>query len=209
MPIEFKGWTFTSHSQGRMIRVTNPGQLLAEDYNISQEYFRKGTLAKIIGSTIRPGSFKPWYLIINHNGKMGRIRDEGFEPLESYEAEKITYIDIQIPEYMTEKVYQLKESFLLKAHAAACSEWKKHLENEFPEAFIRHKRGNHYIAVGTNQQYILCAAGDGDYLHLVNLKTGNRYSRSVKVLDVDNVTSDEFKEICGNEVGTFKFVNTI
>jgi len=64
-----------------------------------------------------------------------------------------------------------------------------------------HKVGNFYLDADHEDVYILCCVGVDDncksIVELVSLSDGNRWKNGVSVDDIYNVSSDEWKEICG------------
>ena len=72
---------------------------------------------------------------------------------------------------------------------------KDQIESDFPELFITHKVGNRYKHEDENQ-YIL--TGENSSVALTNLTTGMIESHTIRVDNMNNITSDEFKQLCAD-----------
>jgi hypothetical protein len=109
-------------------------------------------------------------------------------------AEQKSYIDDnQLKQYSMKAIVvssleQIKE-------LAKVSFLKDQIESEFPELFITHKVGNRYKHEDENQ-YIL--TGENSSVALTNLTTGMIESHTVRVDNMNNITADEFKQLCAD-----------
>ena len=84
------------------------------------------------------------------------------------------------------KTVTLPEEFVLEAHKAACSDWKKKIEKQVPELFAdQHKIGDCFLYDG--RMYILVHTGDNRCC-LINTESGNLWYTPVKVDDIRNIT---------------------
>lgn len=86
--------------------------------------------------------------------------------------------------------------------AAKCSQAKETLKTLFPEVFeekIKHRIGNRYLFEGRDE-YILCKTksyGEGLFVGLIELSSGNIWTNSQVVEDYSNISDDEFSKIVG------------
>ena len=109
-------------------------------------------------------------------------------------AEQKSYIDDnQLNQYSMKAIVvssleQIKE-------LAKVSFLKEQIESEFPELFITHKVGNRYKHEDENQ-YIL--TGENSSVALTNLTTGMIESHTIRVDNMNNITADEFKQLCAD-----------
>ena len=78
---------------------------------------------------------------------------------------------------------------------AALKELKEQIKLQFPEYFATHKVGNRYKHEDGNR-YLLIGGRVSNQVALVNLKTGKVESYRVTVEDTDNITANEFNELC-------------
>ncbi len=99
-------------------------------------------------------------------------------------TEKIKNMTIQaITVSSTEQIKELaKVSFL-----------KDQIESAFPHLFVTHKVGNRYKHEDGNR-YIL--TGENSHVALTNLRTGMVESHTIRTNSFDNITVDEFKQLC-------------
>ena len=70
---------------------------------------------------------------------------------------------------------------------------KDQIEAAFPQLFVTHKVGNRYKHEDGNR-YIL--TGENQHVALVNLKTGMVESRTICIDNFDEITADEFEQLC-------------
>ena len=70
---------------------------------------------------------------------------------------------------------------------------KDQIEAAFPHMFITNKVGNRYKHEDGNR-YIL--TGENSHVALTNLRTGIIESRTVRVDSFDDITTDEFNQLC-------------
>ena len=109
------------------------------------------------------------------------------------------------------KTFEVEEDFIKAAHRAACSEWKTKIEAKFPEVFpkeVTYKKGDRFRKIGgyfDGDEYIL-ARSNSNTLVLINLTSGNRWSKPIKVKNLYMVTLDEWKLIIDGEVDTFELI---
>ena len=109
-------------------------------------------------------------------------------------AEQKSYIDDnQLKQYSMKAIVvssleQIKE-------LAKVSFLKDQIESDFPELFITHKVGNRYKHEDENQ-YIL--TGENSSVALTNLTTGMIESHTIRVDNMNNITADEFKQLCAD-----------
>ena len=107
-------------------------------------------------------------------------------------AEQKSYIDDnQLKQYsmkaiVVSNIEQIKE-------LAQVSFLKEQIESQFPELFITHKVGNRYKHEDENQ-YIL--TGENSSVALTNLTTGMIESHTIRVENLNSITTDEFKQLC-------------
>jgi hypothetical protein len=140
------------------------------------------------------------------NGTITKIEDEYLgifvdwdgDTSNSYNAEDLvlaeqeSYIDDnQLKQYsmkaiVVSDIEQIKE-------LAKVSFLKDQIESEFPELFVKHKVGNRYKHSDGNR-YIL--TGENSHIALTNLKTGRIESYTVRVDNFDEITVNEFNELC-------------
>ena len=78
---------------------------------------------------------------------------------------------------------------------AALKELKEQIKLQFPEYFATHKVGNRYKHEDGNR-YLLIGGRVSNQVALVNLKTGKIESYKVAVDDTENITANEFSELC-------------
>lgn len=99
-------------------------------------------------------------------------------------TEKIKNMTIQaITVSSTEQIKELaKVSFL-----------KDQIESAFPHLFVKHKVGNRYKHEDGNR-YIL--TGENQHIALTNLRTGMVESRTIRIDSFNDITTDEFKQLC-------------
>lgn len=88
----------------------------------------------------------------------------------------------------SEKSFCVGESFIREAHAAACPEWKKRIENQFPGLFEgfhvgQRLRVNKYV-------YIIARIGPNKVI-LINTENGNYLTDSIEVSNDQNITREE------------------
>lgn len=116
-----------------------------------------------------------------------------YNPEDLVLAEKESYIDV------TEKI----ENMMIQAitisstdqikELAKVSFLKDQIEAAFPHLFITHKVGNRYKHEDGNR-YIL--TGENGHVALTNLRTGIIESKTVRVDSFDDITTDEFNQLC-------------
>ena len=102
---------------------------------------------------------------------------------------------------------KLEKNKVIETYNNGCSEVKKTLEGLFgKETFKSYSIGN--IFEGTQKSwskyYILAQVDQG--INLIGLSTGNRYSDSINVEEVDNITSRELIKFDEHFFTKFKFV---
>ena len=108
-------------------------------------------------------------------------------------AEQESYIDVtEKIKNMTIQAITVSSTEQIK-ELAKVSFLKDQIEAAFPHLFITHKVGNRYKHEDGNR-YIL--TGENSHVALTNLKTGMIESRTVHVDSFDNITADEFKQLC-------------
>jgi hypothetical protein len=97
--------------------------------------------------------------------------------------------------------FNIDKQFILEAHKAACNEWKRKIETKFPSLFENtYSIGDRFMINGST--YILGRAiateNGGSEISLININTGNCFSNSIKVYDINKVTEMEFKNMVGD-----------
>lgn len=98
---------------------------------------------------------------------------------------------------------ELEVDFILEAHKAACNEWKRRLEKQFPDLFKGYRKGNKFHHSGNGQTYIL-ANPSGTDMCLINIRTGARWDESVECASDSVVTFEEFSRIAGRQEKDFQ-----
>jgi hypothetical protein len=123
-----------------------------------------------------------------------------FIPLDAkkYLIEKTPEFPVDVKEYPTEnnlEFFKIDSMELPASMIAALKELKEQIKLQFPEYFATHKVGNRYRHEDGNR-YLLIGGRVSNQVALVNLKTGKVESYRVTVEDTDNITANEFNELC-------------
>jgi hypothetical protein len=111
------------------------------------------------------------------------------------------FIPVDAKEYSTEnkpsnpEFFKIDSMELPASMIAALKELKEQIKLQFPEYFATHKVGNRYRHEDGNR-YLLIGGRVSNQVALVNLKTGKVESYRVTVEDTDNITANEFNELC-------------
>jgi hypothetical protein len=111
-------------------------------------------------------------------------------------AKQKSYIDNKPKQQVMINAIAITEPEQIKALAIAIPSIKPQLQAQFPNLFITHKAGNRYENVDSGEEYIL--AHESNAVALVNLSTGTITSNTVRVDDIDNITTDEFARMVNN-----------
>lgn len=118
------------------------------------------------------------------------------------------YKEITVEELLDNKdmeEYKVDKQFILEAHKAACSDWKKKLEGKFPDLFPKtYKMGDRFIRTLTGEEHILSRVGENT-MSLICLSNGNSWSVPVNVGDVTRITKSELDQITTSSEWTLKF----
>jgi hypothetical protein len=112
--------------------------------------------------------------------------------------EKTPEFPVDVKEYPTEnnlEYFKIDSMELPASMIAALKELKEQIKLQFPEYFATHKVGNRYKHEDGNR-YLLIGGRVSNQVALVNLKTGKVESYRVTVEDTDNITANEFNELC-------------
>jgi hypothetical protein len=115
-----------------------------------------------------------------------------------YLIEKTPEFPVDVKEYPTEsntEYFKIDSMELPASMIAALKELKEQIKLQFPEYFATHKVGNRYKHEDGNR-YLLIGGRVSNQVALVNLKTGKVESYRVTVEDTDNITANEFNELC-------------
>lgn len=96
------------------------------------------------------------------------------------------------------KTLEVSESFVRRAHSAACADWKREIEREFPGLFAKTYRIGQTF---NNGEFLLAQVGNGSVC-LIAIKQGNRHKDPIFVTDNTRITEDELMKIMGNS-GSF------
>ncbi len=96
---------------------------------------------------------------------------------------------------------QVREEFIQEAYEAACSTWKKRIEQELPSLFPSYKVGQRFEIEAC--RYILARVRK-DTVVLICLDDGNRFTDPVDVINSCNITAEEFRKLTSNY--TFKLI---
>ena len=103
---------------------------------------------------------------------------------------------------------KLEKNKVIETYNNGCSEVKKTLEGLFgKEIFKSYSIGNIFQGISQelhDKYYILAQVDQG--INLIGLSTGNRYSYSINVEEVDNITSRELIKFDEHFFTKFKFV---
>jgi hypothetical protein len=111
-------------------------------------------------------------------------------------AKQKSYIDNKPKQQVMINAIAITEPEQIKALAIAIPSIKPQLQAQFPDLFITHKAGNRYENVDSGEEYIL--AHESNAVALVNLNTGTITSNTIRVDDIDNITTDEFARMVNN-----------
>ena len=152
--------------------------------------FKPGTKVRVIGNTSGHGQEIGKLLTIEGIGKLRTIeKDPTRVSFDSYSVQENTMLyakgdlePVAIP---------VSVEFVKAAHAAACKDWKKRVEEELPELFVKEKTysiGDRFVHLG--EEYIL-ARVSSNTINAINLTNGNRWSESVSVENDLAVTAQE------------------
>jgi hypothetical protein len=104
-------------------------------------------------------------------------------------------VDVNEPQTHNPEYFNLNSMELPASMIAALKELKEQIKLQFPEYFATHKVGNRYKHEDGNR-YLLIGGRVSNQVALVNLKTGKVESYRVTVEDTDNITANEFNELC-------------
>lgn len=96
------------------------------------------------------------------------------------------------------KQYTVPASFILQGHKSACAAWKSKLESEFPLIFAPKEYKYGTIVNLYGDDYIISSIAES-VACLVNIKTGNRWSDSVRVKGVFSVSQEELELLIQSE----------
>lgn len=140
---------------------------------------------------------------IKTTGELARVRVQGRVPSMANWEDVLT---LELIEAVTE-TFEVSKEFILLAYKDACAEWKEKLKDNFPDAFktrfINVKIGNRFSCSDfTGGEYILSKI-DKQFVVLINLENGNRWSDAVRVFDACDITELEFNKICGDRPEKF------
>ncbi len=116
-------------------------------------------------------------------------------PVDSFHS---YFIPVDVKEYPTEnntEYFKIDSMELPASMIAALKELKEQIKLQFPEYFATHKVGNRYKHEDGNR-YLLIGGRVSNQVALVNLKTGKIESYKVAVNDTENITANEFSELC-------------
>ena len=211
--IDFNGYYVMSKASGRGTQIAAPIDNFASYFipaagqdEQTETEFKVGDRVKIKPSSEYYGTAtaNPAHI----DGVITKIEDEYLgifvdwdnETSNSYNdydlvlAKQESYIDDnQLNQYSMKAIVvssleQIKE-------LAKVSFLKDQIESEFPELFVTHKVGNRYKHSDGNR-YIL--TGENSHVALTNLTTGMIESHTIRVDNMNNITADEFKQLCAD-----------
>jgi hypothetical protein len=103
--------------------------------------------------------------------------------------------------------YTVDTQFILDGHASACSDWKKKIEDKFPELFrkeMTYKIGQKFKR-NTGDIYMLSSTAhnaDSPTIGLINTGTGNLWAYPKPVKSIHTITEAELKSIFDGETFT-------
>lgn len=169
-----------------------------------------------VGDTVRIVKSSDWYGVentwnpIDTNGEIIEIKNHDLGiyvawsngETNSYNGRDLVLVGAEQKSYIDDnqlKQYNMKaivvSSLEQIKELAKVSFLKDQIESEFPELFITHKVGNRYKHEDENQ-YIL--TGENSSVALTNLTTGMIESHTIRVDNMNNITADEFKQLCAD-----------
>jgi hypothetical protein len=94
-----------------------------------------------------------------------------------------------------EVTHTIRESFIKEAHAAACEDWKKRIEAEFPGMFVIHRLGDRY-KIGDSEYILACV--NYKSIALINLESGNRYTDPIECAYEHNNVPNSAVQLASN-----------
>lgn len=127
-------------------------------------------------------------LIDNYVYYSGVFDTQGSMPIDNFEDTLAKNYIIITEEPMKEKdTLTVDREFILEAYKAACNEWKRKLEDKFPDLLrVYYEVGQKFRHKSTGQVYILALVGNKEIM-LINTSTGGRFKDKVQVSNTDQI----------------------
>ena len=88
------------------------------------------------------------------------------------------------------KKYEVSEEFIKAGHAAACSDWKKKIEDQFPEVFKVYAKLGARFSDFRGTEYMLAQVGIYSAC-LIDMTEGNRLKEPIQISNPKNITEAE------------------